>query len=96
MSDWYDGIEPEIREYVRLLRNNGFNTISSCGHEMWIVIENNDGDTAERLDWFLYDHFAGTVTPCTWHISEDIWRERGRAYSHTIRLELGRTESVTE
>jgi glutamate racemase len=38
-TDWYDQIEKPVRELVRLLRNNGFNTTSSCGHEMWIQME---------------------------------------------------------
>jgi len=31
-SDWYERVEAPVRELVRLLRDNGFNTISSCGH----------------------------------------------------------------
>ena len=33
MGDWYDQIEEPVRELVRSLRNNGFNTFSSCGHD---------------------------------------------------------------
>ena len=37
--DWYERtIEPEVRDFVRLLRNNGFNTTGSCGHERWVVV----------------------------------------------------------
>jgi len=32
MQNWYDRIEEPVRELVYLLRNDGFNTISSCGH----------------------------------------------------------------
>ena len=32
MGDWYDRIEEPIRDLVRILRNNGFNTTCSCGH----------------------------------------------------------------
>lgn len=32
--DWYDNIEAPIRPLVKLLRDNGFNTYCSCGHEM--------------------------------------------------------------
>ena len=31
-SEWYAQIEESVRELVCLLRNNGFNTVSSCGH----------------------------------------------------------------
>lgn len=37
--EWYDNIELPIRDVVRLLRNNGWNTICSCGHEMKITID---------------------------------------------------------
>ncbi|KKM59989.1 hypothetical protein LCGC14_1546480 [marine sediment metagenome] len=38
--DWYkDQIEPEVIDVVRLLRDNGFNTISSCGHKHWVETE---------------------------------------------------------
>jgi hypothetical protein len=38
--DWYESnIEPEIREQVKLLRNNGINTICSCGHKMYVDAE---------------------------------------------------------
>jgi len=36
---WYDEIiEEPIRDLIYLLRNNGFNTINSCGHEMFIQV----------------------------------------------------------
>ena len=56
MTDWYSQIEPEIRDLVRLLRNNGFNTTCSCGHEMTIDVDLlNNLDNAERLANFLQD-----------------------------------------
>ncbi len=36
MMDWYEeNIEEPIRPIVKLLRDNGFNTFSSCGHIMY-------------------------------------------------------------
>ncbi|MGD0598097.1 MAG: hypothetical protein ABSA64_11330 [Sedimentisphaerales bacterium] len=32
LKNWYSQIEEPVRELVRLLRNNGFNTTCSCGH----------------------------------------------------------------
>lgn len=31
-EDWFGCVEGPLRNLVRLLRNNGFNTYSSCGH----------------------------------------------------------------
>lgn len=37
MSDWYEeNIEEGVRDLVKLLRNNGFNTECSCHHDMYI------------------------------------------------------------
>jgi|WetSurMetagenome_2_1015567.scaffolds.fasta_scaffold1260366_1 hypothetical protein len=34
--NWYECIEKPIRNLVFRLRNNGFNTECSCGHEMYV------------------------------------------------------------
>ncbi len=47
--NWYDNIEPRIRKLVRFLRNRGWNTVSSCHHEMWVELDLNGTDEAERL-----------------------------------------------
>jgi len=36
---YYDVIEEPVRELVYLLRNNGYNTTNSCGHDMWVQID---------------------------------------------------------
>ena len=34
-DNWYDDlIDEPVRDLVKILRNNGFNTTGSCGHEM--------------------------------------------------------------
>jgi len=59
---WYeDAIEVGIRDAVRLLRDNGFNTTCSCHHEMDIEGDlNNDGEL-NRLHVLLanagYQHY---------------------------------------
>lgn len=35
-DEFYDQIEEPIRDLVRKLRDNGINTICSCGHKMYI------------------------------------------------------------
>ena len=55
LPDWYEQIEPGVRDIVRLLRDNGFNTTSSCEHNMEIQFANtHDADEAERLARFLH------------------------------------------
>ena len=36
LTEFYKGIEPGVRDIVRLLRDNGINTLSSCEHEKYI------------------------------------------------------------
>ena len=39
-QNWYDQhIEPEIKSVVKALRENGINTVCSCGHDMYIECE---------------------------------------------------------
>ena len=38
-KDWYDQIEQPVRSLVKLLRNQGFNTTCSCGHDKTIQLE---------------------------------------------------------
>ncbi len=57
--DWYDLIEPGVRNIVRILRNNGFNTTMSCEHSMTVAIDLDPrsniyfGDEIERLHTLL-------------------------------------------
>ena len=50
MTDWYEqNIEEGIRETVRLLRDNGINTTSSCQHVMAIEAENYESSEIEKI-----------------------------------------------
>ncbi len=67
--DWYDShIDTNIRSLIRLLRNNGWNTVSSCGHEYDGLIEiqcydeqggemlGEGKDLLTSLQWLLWDN----------------------------------------
>ena len=56
MNDWHDDIEPLIRGTVRLLRENGFNTESSCGHKMSVQCQYLTDGELQRLDCLLYEN----------------------------------------
>jgi hypothetical protein len=74
--DWYeDKIESEVRDVVRLMRNNGFNTTSSCeGHKVgeskWVMFDIGYQifDELHRLDELLvyngYSDFTIQITYC--------------------------------
>jgi hypothetical protein len=51
---WYEQhIEDGVRDAVRLLRDNGFNTFNSCHHDMTIDLEFSLDGEAHRLHRLL-------------------------------------------
>lgn len=83
--NWYEeNIEPEIIPLVKLLRNNGFNTTSSCGHKMWVEMEfYNDSDLTilqEILRENGYEYFVITAV---------VEYHKGlRYYGRSLKVEL--------
>lgn len=58
--DWYEEyIEEPIRPLVKLLRDNGFNTTSSCGHGMWVEMEFVDDGDLKILQELLRENGYG-------------------------------------
>lgn len=56
MSDFYDQIEEQVRPVVRMLRDNGVNTTSSCHHDMTIEIElGSHLDEVEKIGQLLVE-----------------------------------------
>lgn len=53
--NWYEGLEEPIRNTVKLLRDNGFNTECSCGHEMYVQCEYLVDGEIKRLHDLLYN-----------------------------------------
>jgi len=78
-NDWYEThIEEPIRPLVKLLRDNGFNTTCSCGHKLYVEMEQYcDGDVSRlyNLLWENgYKHFRITTW---WEARESFnWNSR--------------------
>lgn len=72
MVDWYSGIEEPLRELVKLLRNNGVNTTSSCGHLPSPYIEIDwfdDRDVTKIYNLLVENEYGGfVITACWSHI----------------------------
>jgi hypothetical protein len=57
MSSWIEEfIEEPIRPAVKLLRDNGFNTTCSCGHDMEIELDLLFDGELKRLHDLLYNN----------------------------------------
>ena len=87
IKDWYKQIEPEVRETVKLLRNNGFNTTCSCGHEMSIelTLGNHLGEV-EALATFLVDNkYKGFKIDVQLYVPKDgYWDRRATIIFNTL------------
>ncbi len=58
MSDWYEQIEEPIRPLVKLLRDNGINTTSSCGHKMYVQADLMLDGQLEVIHKTLFNYLA--------------------------------------
>lgn len=83
MNKFWEGVETPIRSEVRLLRDNGFNTTCSCGHEMYIELElGNHMDEVERLATLLVENgYKDFKIECTLQVPADgFWVRRATIY----------------
>lgn len=81
-DQWYDNLELEIRPLVRMLRDGGWNTISSCGHEMSIEVMVPNMDDIELLAVFLSDHGIKSfrIEPVMEVSADQLWRRWATIY----------------
>lgn len=81
--DWYDNIEPGVRDLVRLLRNNGVNTYYSCDHAMVVEAENYQDEEVTMIHNLLmengYDNFI---------IELRLYQHPGQLVRRNIRIKL--------
>ena len=83
LNDFWRGIEEPIRDTVKLLRDNGFNTVCSCGHTMTIDITlGNHFDEIERLANLLCENnYSSFKIECTLQVPSDgFWVRRATVY----------------
>jgi hypothetical protein len=75
--NWYEKcIEPYIRSLVRLLRDNGINTESSCGHDMTVYCQIITDGFIQHVDNLLFNEGYRNYT-----IEINIDRVDGHEYS---------------
>ncbi len=68
--DWYDkNIEKPIRDFVRHLRDNGFNTVCSCGHEMEVQCSYSVDGEIKRLHDLIWNYLVENKQEITFTIT---------------------------
>lgn len=73
MDDWYERmIEPEVRELVRLLRNNGINTVCSCGHDMHVEADYMCDESIKETYDLVYNWLFENKKPITFKITWEV------------------------
>jgi hypothetical protein len=89
---WYkEKIEPEVRDLVRDLRNQGVNTTCSCGHNMYIEFNSDDpSEDFSNIRQVLIDRNIKN-----WKIeiedvciSDQIYYGRGIIYLNAKKIEI--------
>ena len=87
--NWYEkNIEKPVRQLVKLLRENGFNTECSCGHKMYVQCQYTTDGEIKRLDNFLFDNGYRN-----YEIQIFLTRINGNIYSH---LDIKIMENLNE
>lgn len=91
VGDWYDdNIEEGVRDVVRALRDNGFNTESSCHHDMSVQMQYLPDGSVQRLHNLMWNYLHERGLPVTFDIQVSHSVDDGRHYtSMTLRLPPG-------
>jgi len=69
MTEFYDSLEPEIRELVRVLRDNGINTTSSCGHKMYVEADVIPDGLLHTMHRAVFNYLAETKQDISYSIT---------------------------
>jgi MtN3 and saliva related transmembrane protein len=77
--DWYSTLEPGVRDVVRLLRDNGFNTTCSCEHGRYVEMEWYADEDVTRLYNLLVENGHHDFTlECGWQMHRTFQRRSMR------------------
>ena len=67
-KEWYLEIEEPIREFVKVLRDNGINTTCSCGHNMYIEADLIPDGQLQVIHRTLFNYLAEKNLPLNYRI----------------------------
>ena len=89
MANWYEeNIEEGIRDVVRLLRDNGFNTECSCHHEMTIQCQYIVDGSVQRLHDLLYNYLSERNEEASYRLTMVCEVQKGGPFNAFFNVEL--------
>lgn len=72
--NWYNrNIEKPIRDLVKLLRENGFNTVCSCGHDMYVQCQCIPDGELQRLHNLLFENYKDYEINILLQCNKGVW-----------------------
>ena len=78
-KSWYNRIEHPLKDVVKLLRNNGFNTTRACGHLPNPYIEmdwGSDGDITILYTLLIENGYKNFVITARWDTVQKVAKYR--------------------
>lgn len=97
-TDWYDKvIERPIRPIVELLRNNGWNTVCSCGcvGGMYVEGENVIDDRLFKLHNLLYNYFCEKKIKPNYEITFTLNVNNGNIEESSFHVNLNKRDLIS-
>jgi len=92
MKGWHEeNVEEGVRDIVRLLRDNGINTISSCHHDMTIQCDYVPQGTLQDIHNLIYNRFLETKEPCSFDLIVYHSVENGYTITSHVEIRLKRS-----
>jgi predicted aldo/keto reductase-like oxidoreductase len=90
-NDWYEkNVEETVRDVVRLLRDNGVNTVGSCHHDMTVQCEHVVDGQLKDIHDLLYNYLLGCGEPVTYTVTARHTVENGYVTSSSVEIRLAR------
>ncbi len=89
--DWYEErIEAGVRDIVRLLRDNGVNTVSACHHDMTIQCDYIMDGQLQDIHNLLYCHLSSKGEPVSYDLTIHHQVDNGYVINTFIEIALKR------
>jgi len=91
-NDWYSCIEEPVRDLIKHLRNNGINTVCSCGHEMYIQADLIPDGELKHIHDLIYCWLAENQKPINYSIEIHLAVSKGIIVQCFVHITLDKNK----